>query len=333
MEARHARWTAGRLLSVLCWCCVVTLYAGVILRLFWHDGMMLLVWFNSFTPYVYLPAYAALGVGLLQRKWLLSLCCLPVIGCHLLWLMPDYLPLEAPATVEPGESRQQKVRVFYQNVWMWSKGVDETLREIEENQPDIVILVEYTRQWHRQTAGSPTLRAFPYGTTSEDRYTGQTVLFSKLPLKTYQIRWPARRPIVDALIDVDGQAFRLLAVHSPRPLHRHRHHHEAFWQRISTFLEEDDKPTIIVGDFNLTQHSRWYQRLTSGPLRDAFRACGLGHLTTWPNGKSWLPEIRIDHVLLSPELQCLGVRTGEGRTSDHRPIIVDLQLGPNRSPP
>jgi endonuclease/exonuclease/phosphatase (EEP) superfamily protein YafD len=39
-----------------------------------------------------------------------------------------------------------------------------------------------------------------------------------------------------------------------------------------------------------------------------------------------LPPVRLDHVLLSPELGCTAVREGEGRGSDHRPVIADLVL-------
>lgn len=78
--------------------------------------------------------------------------------------------------------------------------------------------------------------------------------------------------------------------------------------------------------FNATPHTRWYQRLQTERLRGAHEDRRRGLATTWPNGRAPVPPIRLDHVLVSPEVSVLDVREGVGEGSDHRPVIVDLTL-------
>jgi hypothetical protein len=85
-------------------------------------------------------------------------------------------------------------------------------------------------------------------------------------------------------------------------------------------------PRVIVGDFNATQHSAVYELLTSGSLQSAHEAVGRGYATTWPNGRYWLPPIRIDHAFVSAEAECVSIAEGRGRGSDHRPLILDVRV-------
>ena len=61
-------------------------------------------------------------------------------------------------------------------------------------------------------------------------------------------------------------------------------------------------------------------------LRSAHVDRGRGYAITWPNGMFPLPPIRIDHALLSPEVECLAISEGIGTGSDHRPLVVDLRV-------
>jgi endonuclease/exonuclease/phosphatase (EEP) superfamily protein YafD len=41
--------------------------------------------------------------------------------------------------------------------------------------------------------------------------------------------------------------------------------------------------------------------------------------------------IRLDHLLVSREVEMLSVAEGEGRGSDHRPIVAEFALRPERA--
>jgi len=104
-----------------------------------------------------------------------------------------------------------------------------------------------------------------------------------------------------------------------------------FWNRTIPLILSEKGPLVVVGDFNATQFSDVYQQLTADRLRSAHQDRGRGYATTWPNGQYWLPSlIRIDQALLSPEIECLSIREGEGRGSDHKPLILDVRIRPNR---
>ena len=86
-------------------------------------------------------------------------------------------------------------------------------------------------------------------------------------------------------------------------------------------------PLIIIGDFNTTQHSRFYRQLTDAGMIDAHRQHGRGLTTTWPNGWSpGVPPIRVDQAMISPDLACLDISEGIGAGSDHKPVILEVAL-------
>jgi hypothetical protein len=85
-------------------------------------------------------------------------------------------------------------------------------------------------------------------------------------------------------------------------------------------------PLIVIGDFNATQNSRVYKDLKIGGLRSAHEDRGRGYVTTWPNGWSLIPPIRIDQAFLSADVTCQDITEGIGTGSDHKPLILDVQI-------
>jgi endonuclease/exonuclease/phosphatase family metal-dependent hydrolase len=84
--------------------------------------------------------------------------------------------------------------------------------------------------------------------------------------------------------------------------------------------------TVLCGDFNAGEASPVYRRLT-GEMRDAQRS--FPRSGTFP---SYFPVLRIDHVLVSPDLRvraCAVVRTWRARlASDHLPIVAEIEATP-----
>jgi endonuclease/exonuclease/phosphatase (EEP) superfamily protein YafD len=69
-------------------------------------------------------------------------------------------------------------------------------------------------------------------------------------------------------------------------------------------------------------------RLQRHRLADAHERRGRGWATTWPRDRWPLPPLmRLDHVLVSPDIGVRSVTEGHGQGSDHRPIIAELVLG------
>ena len=85
----------------------------------------------------------------------------------------------------------------------------------------------------------------------------------------------------------------------PAQFFHRRNPYFRFWRRCQEVISELPRPLVVIGDFNATQFSAAYKQLTSGDLRGAHVDRGRGSAVTWPNGRSMIPPIRIDHALLS----------------------------------
>jgi endonuclease/exonuclease/phosphatase (EEP) superfamily protein YafD len=84
-------------------------------------------------------------------------------------------------------------------------------------------------------------------------------------------------------------------------------------------------PMIIAADFNMTPWSYGLQRFLA-------RADLRRHATfmrSWPtDGQYWLPfpAFLIDHVITTPDIRTVSIRTGPNLGSDHLPVIAVLRL-------
>jgi vancomycin resistance protein VanJ len=80
--------------------------------------------------------------------------------------------------------------------------------------------------------------------------------------------------------------------------------------------------SLVAGDFNSPPGSHGLRPLRRR-LADAFAADGSGFGFTFPNR---LPLLRIDYLLVSPELAVLDCRVLRTGASDHRAVVADLRL-------
>ncbi|HUE45670.1 MAG TPA: endonuclease/exonuclease/phosphatase family protein, partial [Aestuariivirgaceae bacterium] len=78
---------------------------------------------------------------------------------------------------------------------------------------------------------------------------------------------------------------------------------------------------IVAGDFNATPGSLMLQTLVS---RAGLRLAS--GLATWP-ANFGLPQIAIDHIMVSPTLRILTpAQIGASAGSDHYPVIADIAI-------
>jgi endonuclease/exonuclease/phosphatase (EEP) superfamily protein YafD len=123
-----------------------------------------------------------------------------------------------------------------------------------------------------------------------------------------------------------AQTLRVVGLHSPRPMNSPDGDYTIFWSRVLPMLLQERRPLVVVGDFNATQYSKVYADLKAGGLRSAHDDRARGYATTWPNG-ILPPPIRIDQAFLSPEVACRAITEGHGAGSDHKPLILDIEIG------
>lgn len=89
---------------------------------------------------------------------------------------------------------------------------------------------------------------------------------------------------------------------------------------IQSHKQKTKNPVIICGDFNNTPFSYTYRKM-KGNLQDAFREKGNGLGTTFLFDRF---PLRIDYILVSPEMDVVSFKTLKNTFSDHYPILATL---------
>lgn len=138
-----------------------------------------------------------------------------------------------------------------------------------------------------------------------------------------------RNPYLEARVQINDRAIRLLVIHPliafgpggpEAPVRRDL--------RILTDMAVEEKPTIIMGDFNKTDQNEEYRFFIEKGLIDTYREVGWGMGHTYQrrtkSGKWPIALYRIDFILVTDDLVPIRSWVGEDGGSDHHPIITEL---------
>lgn len=268
--------------------------------------------------------------GWQRWRWLglAVLCLLP----NLWALLPYWRPHPKPAGPPIGQ-----LSLLHLNLFAGNQELPRVTQLIQQRQPQLIVLMEYTEPLRLALESQGSLAAYPY------RFTGQAHLgiYSKLPLLQPRLIYVGPEKVANfaqfqAQLKLADQAIDLLAAHPQLPLGQHFEHqrlHFAHWQRSLSTLK---RPLLLVGDLNTTPWSAPFRQLIqTTPLYDS--QLGQGIQATWPvfyapwgQQQFWglLKALRIpiDHVLLSPEWQVITRQVGPAVGSDHLPVWLELAL-------
>ncbi len=80
--------------------------------------------------------------------------------------------------------------------------------------------------------------------------------------------------------------------------------------------------TIFMGDLNAEPDSKEIGMLRDAGLKDAFAVAGKGDGLSWPANK---PEVRIDYIWFSPDLNVRDLFMPPSTASDHVGIAVTVE--------
>ena len=307
-----------------CWTVTLAMAGVCLARLVLHDRFLPLIWLNSFTLYLYLPAPVLLVVALRKGRAQLAAVLLVVVVCHLTWVEPDFLQrIEDP--IASSKLHSAKLRIFSANVFS-RDSYPIAIKRIRETDPDVVLLQEYTHSWRDALERSDLLEIYVHQETLTREGSYGMAVLSKWPLQDARLVQVDVVSAIAATIVCKEASCRLWHVHGPSPrFFSAVPKLNAYWSKIEQQLRAEPGPLIVAGDFNLTQHSHWYARLTDIGLHSAHRDVGRGYASTWPNGTwTFVPPIRIDHILLSNDVRCEQVWEDEDHISDHKPLVADL---------
>lgn len=312
-------------------------------------------WFGALNLYLPQIVWAAPGVVLtalslkVARRWVWAplLCVAWVLGP----IMGFCWGTQGP----PGSAGDPSVRIMTWNVKYGGLNKITQLAitdDIDEIGPDVVLLQDaggllhgpighFFRQWN--------IRSF-----------GQYVIASKLPLGEAEVRlipFPGENhTCLRCRLHVGAKTLILYNVHfeSPRRgLGAFREVRRQPWylpsavqqlednvearlsqaQALRELIRQEREPVVVAGDLNSPDASLACVTLREAGLHDAFVEGGKGYGYTYGHfllprrlplyGISWM---RIDHIMLSSQLQSFACRAGAANHSEHRPVIADVVL-------
>lgn len=311
---------------------IVPLIFIVLARLIRPDANIIFIWLNSYTFWIYLPAYPIALFSAAARRWLLLAPALFVAVFHLWWVLPDYTggsPLPA------GTEGAPTFRLVTANALHGNVRLDEFAAGLAAHEPDVLFIQEYDRRVATAVAESGLADELHH--TREAYAPGWSTgiaIYSRYPLENLEVFFITNRPVIRADITVDGRSLRVFSIHSVSPGGRWTvNPWNDGWRDYVEVFEAEAGPFLVAGDFNMTQHHRWYGELQDIGLKNCHEERGRGNATTWPYGNGRLlyrvfPPIRIDHVFASAGATCISITEGEAIGSDHRPVIADIAILP-----
>jgi endonuclease/exonuclease/phosphatase (EEP) superfamily protein YafD len=269
-----------------------------------------------------------LWLGIQQHRvllgWVLACACL-----NFLWIVP-YLPGSPRPLPESGTA----LKVLHLNVCNHNRNFTPVIERIQSFQPDVLSLQEVSEGWYEVLERAGVFRQLPYRALQPGSLNG---LYTRYPLHEIQYlresgldlgNWEENGDgsIVFARMKLpNGGAVSLVNLHTATPITPRdygmqiRQLKHLKQQKISL-----PAPTVLVGDLNMTMWSQPYRLLTSSLGLVNVRR-GMGVMPSWPVPLGHL-GIPIDHILVSPEVGVQNLQVGPGVSSDHAPVMAELQL-------
>jgi len=297
----------------------------------------------DFLPYLFLPLLVLLPLAVLSGSTRAGVVvCVPGLIFLLLYGY-RFLPRWARTSHHSGRT----LTVMSYNVTMGFPGVDQILSIIESKDPDVIALQELSPQVAE--ALSELDERYPY----QSLYSQPVCCAGSGVLSRFPILHNEAFPLIEdghfyqhLLLDIEGKPLHLLNVH-PKPPQvggpwwggsllfiPTGYDATARDQELDRLIEQLDGldgTVVVLGDFNMTDQSAGYKKLTRR-LNDAYREVGWGLGHTFPDVEKVgpipvpFPLVRIDYVFHSRDLTAVRATVGANGGPDHRYLFAELSF-------
>lgn len=216
------------------------------------------------------------------------------------------------------------LKILSWNIWIMNKDPELVLGLIRDSNADVVALMEVGPE---QALVLKRLEStYPYCHWLPDYSARGIAVLSRVQGTRFASVDLASQgmPAIEAEIPATNRhsSYRIMAVHTRSPdLHQRTLDRNEQLQSLAEWGAKGDKPSIVIGDLNITPWSPPFSRMIqSGGLQDtrSYR----GNFASWPTDL-WHFAIPIDHALVSKGASILYRSVGTSAPdSDHRPIEI-----------
>lgn len=242
----------------------------------------------------------------------------------LVWITaPTLQGLIAPERASGGT----EFSVLVQNLWYENTDAGPSVDALLDRDADVLVVVEYTPDHARAFAAADVESRYPHRWEEPVAKGPGLAIFSKLPFSEPTIL-PLTLIGVRTELRVDDHDVTLFAVHpvSPSDLYS-----LPMWQRdlreLASAVGAAGPATVVAGDLNASAgHRRFRDVQQAGELRDAQDVGGGGFVPTWPVDGFIPPVLRLDHILVGPDIGIVDVSIIGPLGADHRGVEARLQV-------
>lgn len=306
------------------WAVVVALVVIAFARVVAFDRTRLFSLADSYTLWIYLPAYAIGVSALCFRSRTLGVVAGVLVVAQLVWVVP---PVFHASSIPAAARRAPHLRIVTANVNFQNHDHVDLISELTRDHADVIVLEEVTPIWMEAIQLGGLLASHPHHVEIGRWDPGGMALLSRYPLSDVVVHRADGWPIITATITVGVQAVHLAGVHLVAPIDTFARN-QSSQRAITAIIRALPRPRLVAGDFNASPYNRWFGQIKGLGLREAYESLGRTWATTWPNGEHYLPPLRLDHVFADPQIVPLDASEGTGKGSDHRPVLVDLAVMP-----
>lgn len=248
-------------------------------------------------------------------------------------------PFGTPEPVQPQGDTAGSFTVMSFNVGNGMAPPGLLVRFLEESKVDIIGLQELAVP-QSEAIDRVLSEHYPHRVLLPTGFSGKGLL-SRFPiLGSASMSFAPQRPDLHATLDVGGRGLTVFVAH-PRPPRLTRTG-TAFDPDTASQIEmvaemaATNRPSLVLGDFNMTMRRPEHGFLRHAGLIDAFQELGargasfprrVGHSHRLGESASKMrlrPVLRIDYIWYTPELTACQVWVGEDAGSDHLPVLARL---------
>lgn len=221
------------------------------------------------------------------------------------------------------------IKVFYGNIYYKNIDYHSLQQKIEEENPDIVILVEFSDA-HENEMKEFFKKNYPYmNRNSWSTMLAWDVVFSKIPLEniteTHLVEaWSWNYSYMKILCDECENWVNLYVIHTSAPvsIKNFEMRNNQIGKLLSDFLKnhEDWDPTMIIWDFNLSPWSYYYKQFIKySNMLNALSFQSPNYTRSLFQQKIF--RSHIDQLFISPEIKISNVKIEDLTWSDHRSFL------------
>jgi len=280
--------------------------------------------------YVWLPLItllaAAIALSLRDRAGALAL----FAGASAMMLLFGIFP---HGEDDPSNQPHTDLRVLELNTLIGAASPSELVALVRSSNPDVVILTETDPNSRARFKAAGLDQLLPYNfskmpkATNRQHYVNMfgTDIWSKTPLENKYVLPGTVFPIISATTVVRGTEFTVVGLHAFSPVIN-----RADWRNdlrlIGYYLEsrKDKSHMVVAGDFNATAHHAPFDQIVSIGFKDAADYSDWAfNLNTWPTQPN-LPLLRLDHVLVPPNVYVKSFKVHKISLSDHAAVTAEL---------